>query len=180
MPRNQGAYASTEENIAAVCRLIGHTPTAEGLAAATRIRLAFTRSYLEPRGDTLATLAAIRESGRKLGLVSDCSIEVPTLWGETAFAPLFDMTVFSSQMGTKKPDPRMYLAACEGLGVPPEACLYVGDGSSQELTGAAAVGMHPVLIRMAHEENPDAFRPGEESWPGPRIRTLAEVIGRLE
>jgi len=40
----------------------------------------------------------------------------------------------------------MYRLACTGLAVTPAECLYVGDGGSGELTGAAAVGMRPVLL----------------------------------
>ncbi len=35
----------------------------------------------------------------------------------------------------------MYETACAHLGVDPGECLYVGDGGSQELSGATAVGM---------------------------------------
>lgn len=178
-PRNRGAYASTEENVRDVCRLIGLSPTRDGLARATALRLAYTRSYLVPRGDTVATLAALKDSGRKLALVSDCSIEVPGLWPETQFAPWFDATVFSCLMKAKKPEPVMYLTACERLSVAPEDCLYCGDGSSRELSGAAAVGMHPVLIRAPHEDHPDSFRPHEEPFAGPTIQTLAELLSLL-
>ncbi len=177
--RNIGVLDSPEGNIREVCRRVGVTPTAEGLAEAARLRLAYTASYLTPREGAVETLTAIRASGRGLALVSDCSAETPALWDRSAFAPLFDVTIFSCRLGTKKPDARMYLAACEGLGVAPEACLYVGDGSSQELAGAAAVGMHPVLIRAPHEEHADAFRPGEAPWEGPRITALGEVMGML-
>ena len=52
------------------------------------------------------------------------------------------MTVFSSEVGLRKPGyPAIYLAASEGLGVSPQACLYCGDGAYGELTGAATVGM---------------------------------------
>ena len=89
------------------------------------------------------------------------------------------MTVFSALRKAKKPEPIMYLSAAQELGVAPSDCLYVGDGSSRELSGAAAVGMHPVLIRASHEDNADSFRPYEEQWEGPRIRTLAEIFALL-
>ena len=179
-PRNRGVYATTTENIFEVCRRLQVSPSPEQLARATGLRLAYTGSYLIPRWrEALTTLCAIKESGRKLALVSDCSIEVPTLWGASVFAPLFDVTIFSCVQKAKKPEPVMYLSACEGLGVAPGECLYVGDGSSRELSGAAAVGMHPVLIRVPHEEHPDSFRPYEEEWSGPRIQRLSELLATL-
>ena len=51
-----------------------------------------------------------------------------------------------------KPDPRIYEMAVEGLGVAAEECLYVGDGTSNELTGASRVGMTAVLMRAPHDQ----------------------------
>jgi len=51
----------------------------------------------------------------------------------------------------EKPDPRIYHLALERLKVKPQDCLYVGDGSSHELTGARKVGMHPVQIHVPDE-----------------------------
>ena len=91
-----------------------------------------------------------------------------------------DATVFSCLAGVRKPDPRIYLLATEQLAVRPEECLYIGDGSSHELTGAASVGMHPVLIRVPYEDTPDAVRINEEEWDGPRVSSLTEVLTLLE
>ncbi len=165
--RNRGGFPSPEANIVAVCDQLGLTPTPEQLAAALALRMNYVRGYLVPHADTIATLTSLKASGRRLALVSDCALEIPALWPATPFAPLFEVTVFSALRKAKKPEPIMYLSACEELGVAPSDCLYVGDGSSRELSGAAAVGMHPVLIRAPHEDTPDSFRPYEEAWDGP-------------
>ncbi len=75
----------------------------------------------------------------------------------------------------KKPDPRIYRIATDQLGVEPETCLYIGDGSSGELTGAAQVGMHPILLNLP-ENNPDAHQIDKEDWNGPAISSLSEVL----
>ena len=71
-----------------------------------------------------------------------------------------------------KPDRRIYQMACERLGVSPEACLYVGDGGSKELTGASDSGMQAVLIRAPY----DTVNGNREEWPGERITGLPEVL----
>ena len=71
----------------------------------------------------------------------------------------------------KKPDPLIYQLTTKRLGVEPETCLYVGDGSSRELTGAVQVGMHPVLLNLS-KDNPDAHQIGREEWSGPTILSL--------
>lgn len=175
-PRNRGAFASTEGNVTHVLAEMKAPADAAAVTRAAAIRFGFTRRCLVPREDAIPTLTALREQGLKLGLVSDCAIEVPQLWDSTPFAPLFTATIFSCVVKTKKPDPAIYLMACEALKVVPQECLYVGDGSSRELSGAAAVGMHPVLIRAPHEEHADTFRVDYEEWEGEVVTRLAEVV----
>jgi len=92
------------------------------------------------------------------------------------------VAVLSSSAGVKKPDPRIYQLAVEQLAVEPKDCLYIGDGDSQELTGAAQVGMHPVLIRVPDEDSTDVYRVDAEAedWDGPVISSLKEVLPLLE
>ena len=174
--RATGVYATTQANIEHVCRVLGLRPQPGQVAAAAEVRLDFTWRHLVPRSGALETLARFRSAGHKIGLISDCSSEVPTLWKDTPFAPLVDVPVFSCAVGMKKPDPLIYRLACERLAVAPQDCLYVGDGSSRELTGAAEVGTHPVLIRVPHEDGQDAHRLDPEEWQGPTISELAEVL----
>ncbi|MCJ7605174.1 MAG: HAD-IA family hydrolase, partial [Dehalococcoidales bacterium] len=125
------------------------------------------------------TLKTIREKGFKTALISDCSGEVPLIWDATPFGPLFDATVFSCVAGIKKPDPRIYRMATDPLGVRPEDCLYIGDGSSTELTGARAVGMHAVQIQDPDEKINAEYVQREENWDGDRISCLSEVLPML-
>ena len=134
-----------------------------------------------PRADAVSTLTVLRQIGHVLGLVSDCAAEVPTLWESTVFAPLITAPVFSCAVKMKKPEPGIYQLACTRCSAwrRRSACMSA-MGAVSELTGAAAVGMHPVLIRMAHEENDDSYRPDEDTWEGDRVRCLAEVVAFAE
>jgi putative hydrolase of the HAD superfamily len=94
---------------------------------------------------------------------------------------LFDVAVFSSSVAMMKPDPRIYLLAAERLGVQPEDCLYVGDGASQELPGAARVGMNPVLLCIPEDEHINGvYQIDTEGWDGPMVSSLGEVLELLE
>ena len=118
------------------CRLAwlwGASPSTDQVAAASDIRVAFTKPVMTPTCETLRTLVQLRAYGYPIGLITDCTAEVPALWPVMPLAPLIDHTVFSCREGITKPDPRIYLLACQKLGVSPEECVYVGDGSSQEL-----------------------------------------------
>lgn len=174
--RVKGDYATAEAYMEAGCGALGVSPTQDQLAAAARLRLEIAREMFTVREDAVETLAALKARGLKLGMISDCAWETPVVWGETALAPLFDGAVFSSLVRMKKPDPRIYLLACERLGVRPEECLYVGDGGSRELSGAAGVGMCPVLIRAPYETTDAVHRVDGEEWDGPRVSALTEVL----
>ena len=88
----------------------------------------------------------------------------------------FDQLILSYEAGAIKPEDGIYHAALGAIQCDPQDCLYVGDGSSRELTGAAEVGTHPVLIRVPHEDGQDAHRLDPEEWQGPTISELAEVL----
>jgi len=171
--RTNGTFQSVEASIEYVCDAIGVPVTAEQMTKAVTIRLQQLRGALKPRADAVATINQLKHGGYKLGLLSNCSIEIPILWPETEFANLFHSTIFSSRERIKKPAPEIYHLACDRLGVAPEDCLYIADGENYELTAAASVGMQPVLLktnslREVHREATD--------WRGCTVSSLAEVF----
>ena len=46
----------------------------------------------------------------------------------------------------RKPDPRLFYAACEKLDVLPQESVYVGDIYGRDVLGAHRAGMTPVWI----------------------------------
>jgi putative hydrolase of the HAD superfamily len=142
------------------------------LAEAAGARRLSERGFRELRDDAVTTLRALRDWGVGTALISDCTEELPDEWAESPIAPYIQVPVFSCTAGIKKPDPRIYALAYEGLDHAPADCLFVGDGSSNELSGATAVGMSAVRILDGDGEH-HRFEPVD--WPGPHITTLAEV-----
>jgi putative hydrolase of the HAD superfamily len=140
-------------------------------------RLEFVRHCLVPREGAVETLRRLRRCGYRVGLITVCSEDVETLWPESAFAGLFDSEVFSSRIGISKPDPRIYLACCEELGIEPREAVFVGDGANDELEGARRVGMRPILI---HKHGQDPLWPEVRTWDGPRVTSIPEVLEVLE
>lgn len=177
--RVNGTHATHQKSIDYICRRLDCKATEKQIEKAAEIRLDYSIKTLKPRKDTVPTINQIKAKGYKVGLISDCSPETPTVWPRTAFANLFDVTIFSCSVGMKKPDPRIYLLATEKLGVRPEDCLYIGDGSSHELTGALKVGMHPVLIRDPGETVDTHFIDREDDWQGETISSLHEILNLL-
>jgi putative hydrolase of the HAD superfamily len=62
------------------------------------------------------------------------------------FEQLTDTIVYSHEVGIRKPDPAIYLLACDRLGVRPEEAVFLDD-RGPAVDGARAVGMAAVLFR---------------------------------
>ncbi|HEU5476966.1 MAG TPA: HAD family hydrolase [Gaiellaceae bacterium] len=138
------------------------------------LRRSFSLAVLRsPREGVLETLHELAQRGIRAGLITVCSEDVVDVWEATPFADAFDSEVFSCSCGYRKPDPRLYLQACEELGVKPGEALYVGDGSNDELAGAERVGMRAILVHRPGEE---PAWPEVRDWPGPRITAIREVL----
>jgi len=140
-------------------------------------RAEFVRTCLVPRAGAIETLAELRARGFRTGLITVCTEDVELLWPESEFAGLFDAEVFSNAIGLSKPDPRIYLACCEQLGVEPHDAVFVGDGANDELEGARRVGLRPILI---HTEGEDPVWREVRTWDGLRVTSIPEVLEVLE
>jgi putative hydrolase of the HAD superfamily len=91
-------------------------------------------------------LAALRGNGLRLGVVSNWDPRLPDLLEGLRLSPWLDAVVYSSEVGVEKPDPRIFRSALDRLGVAPEAALHVGDGKVEDAEGAAAAGLHALLL----------------------------------
>jgi putative hydrolase of the HAD superfamily len=174
--RNTGSLNSIQASILYIGQKLGASPEISQIDKAIRVRLDFIKWMLTPRPYAIEVLTFLKSENYKIGLISDCSNDIPLVWDDTPLAHMFDEVVFSCSVGLKKPDPRIYELAIKRLDVKPENCIFIGDGGSRELTGAARVGMHPVLIRPYGEtELPQANSEAKE-WRGPAISSLKEVL----
>lgn len=174
--RGVGAASSADQIISICKELGGSVPDESTVKAAMDLRLAFFRRTLVPRRGVVGVLETLRSRSRKLGVVSDCSGEAPSVWPETKMACLVDTAVFSCEAGCHKPDPEIYRTAMGSLGVPADRCLYVGDGGSRELSGARDVGMTAILLKVAEEQDADTYLIDDREEWGTTISSLEDVI----
>jgi len=125
--------------------------------------------------DVLPTLRALRaRQGLRLGLVSNASSSAVAIFEGLGLAPYFDRTIFSFLVGALKPEPAIYLKACEELGVEPAGCLFVGDGNCRELDGAKAVGME--AVRIERPVAPGPYRKEESRLFDASVAELVEIL----
>ncbi|HLY86548.1 MAG TPA: HAD family hydrolase [Gaiellaceae bacterium] len=92
-----------------------------------------------------ALLETLRDRGLKTGLVANAWPDPGRILRADAealgLAPFLDALVFGEEVGARKPDPEIFLCACRELGVDPSATLFVGDDLTDDVHGAARVGM---------------------------------------
>ena len=62
------------------------------------------------------------------------------------FGDICDFILYSHEVGFAKPDPRIYLLACERLGLPPAEIVFVDDYEGA-VEGALNVGMQGIIFR---------------------------------
>ena len=177
--RQTGHLGDVEENLRTVAARAGAWPTDAQLTEVLDARAEMYRKWFVPRPGAEEVLAGLRADGYPLGLISMCAPDAPAMWRASTLGGAVDVEVFSCDVGLRKPDPEIYLLATERLGVAPQACLYVGDGSYRELSGAAAVGMRSVLIRDPQEEA-EMLRPEVEEWEGATIDDLRRIPALLQ
>jgi putative hydrolase of the HAD superfamily len=176
--RASGRLGDAEATLRWVCRQAGTAPSETALRAAVALRQRVLRSETRLRTDAVPVLAALRERGILTGLISDCTHELPAFLPQLAVAPLLDARVFSVEAGHCKPDPALYLDVCHRLDVEPRECLYLGDGGSQELTGAERAGMTAIRLAAPDLAGHLVFNP-DRGWRGAALRRLGEVVELL-
>ncbi|MEW1656772.1 HAD family phosphatase [Streptomyces sp. NPDC093707] len=99
-----------------------------------------------PNEELIACLRGLR--GRcRLGILSNSFVGARER--ETSryhFDELVERIVYSHEIGVEKPDPRAFAAACAGLAVRPEDCLFIDD-VAVNVEAARAAGMRAHLFR---------------------------------
>jgi putative hydrolase of the HAD superfamily len=94
--------------------------------------------------DTLPVLAAVREHGLKIGLVSNTGRDLGEFVSHHALD--VDAAVGSGTHGKTKPHPAIFLAALDALDVGAEEAAMVGDSPEDDIAGARALGMRAFLV----------------------------------
>ena len=93
-----------------------------------------------------ATLAALRERGLKLGVVSNANGTIPKKLENAGLAQYFDVIVDSAIVGVEKPNPEVFFLALTAIGVAPSRAAFVGDLVHIDVHGAERAGMIPILM----------------------------------
>jgi epoxide hydrolase-like predicted phosphatase len=104
------------------------------------------------RDDVVEHVRAVRVSGRQTAIVTHNAAEFRDLWRPLLpLDELFDVVIDSSEVGVRKPDPRIYHLTLEHLGgLAPERALFLDDFVGN-VEAARALGMHGIVVGPDHE-----------------------------
>jgi putative hydrolase of the HAD superfamily len=98
---------------------------------------------------TREALDRLRAGGLRLGVVSNSDGRVEEALIAAGLRDCFEVVLDSALVGVEKPDPAIFRAALDALGVAPAEALYVGDLYDVDVLGARAAGMQAVLLAPA-------------------------------
>ena len=156
--------------LAAVAVADGDRPRAH----AALIEVLRTPIWCQPVPGSRAGVAALAGAGLRLAVTSNSDGTVADHlarheWVQVGDGPGVPVEVVtdSGLVGVGKPDPRVFQATIDGLGLPPARILHVGDSAFYDVAGAAAVGMQAVHM--------DPF--GQCDGDHPHITALADLLG---
>jgi putative hydrolase of the HAD superfamily len=117
---------------------------------------------------THGLLESLRDRGLKLGLVSNAFDPGWLLHRDLeqmGIQQRLDFSVFSSEVGMRKPHPAIFERALEALEVDAERALFVGDRLYEDVRGARDVGMTTVqALWFRADENPHGAEPDHQAF----------------
>jgi len=114
-------------------------------------RRSHERGSFELRAGMPELLAELSARGLRLGLAANQPAEVIERMEQCGIARYFDSKAVSGVHGYCKPDVRLFLHACEALGVTPEECIMVGDRIDCDIVPAKSLGMRAVRLRSGED-----------------------------
>jgi len=112
-------------------------------ALVERVAGAFVRDARRAFRSARPVLERLRSHFR-LGVVSNFYGNLRDVLRHEGLLDLFQVVVDSREAGFEKPDPRIFLAACDALGVSPERTAHVGDSVPRDVEGARGAGLIPI------------------------------------
>lgn len=124
---------------------------------------AWDRPVLYP--DAEETLRRLRPL--KLGIVTNgAELTQAAKIRNSGLGALTDAVAISGAFGLRKPEPAIFQAICERLGVKPSQCVMVGDSPEHDIAGGRAAGMRTIWIARG-------------PWPEGRRQEYDAAVPRL-
>lgn len=102
--------------------------------------------------DAAPVLQAARARGIRSVVVSNWDVSLHQVLAGLGLDGLLDGILTSAEVGRRKPAPEIFERALTIAGVPAARALHVGDSLAEDVAGARAAGIEPVLLARQGEE----------------------------
>ncbi|HUY24883.1 MAG TPA: HAD family hydrolase [Candidatus Saccharimonadales bacterium] len=105
-----------------------------------------------PVRPALTVVNQLKERGLRIGLCSNAPYPPALMYEQLDQLDLrryFDAVLFSSEIGWRKPDPRIFAELLMRMGLPASSVWFVGDEWGADIEGARGVGMAAILAPAA-------------------------------
>jgi 2-haloalkanoic acid dehalogenase type II len=143
--RATGQYGSVEGDWSAIAAACSGQLTASQRQALARDIAAVLSSEATFYPDALPVLRALRTSGARIAVISNCDHTTRAVVQALALEREVDALLLSCELGCMKPDPAIFRHALRQLGARPDQALFVDDHAGY-LDGAAALGIRTLHI----------------------------------
>ncbi|MEO0291046.1 MAG: HAD family hydrolase [candidate division WOR-3 bacterium] len=97
--------------------------------------------------DVIEVIKILKEKGFKLGIVSNTpggNVEKKIL-EDTGISSFFDIMLFSSFEGVRKPHPEIFMKVINFFKIKPEELLHIGDTPELDIEGPLKIGAKAIL-----------------------------------
>ena len=90
-------------------------------------------------------LPELRSAGFKLAVLSNRRTSFMDVLEELSLVDLFDDVMHAGEIGSWKPDPKVFTPLLERMNLSPEKTVYIGDNYYADVVGARNAGLVPLL-----------------------------------
>lgn len=102
--------------------------------------------------ETLEVLGKLKAEGRHIGIISNFDSRIHEVCRALGIAPYLNSITISSQTGWAKPSPEIFSRALKPHGFSNGEAVHVGDEVGDDVQGALAAGLRPVLLDRSKRE----------------------------
>ena len=100
-------------------------------------------------------LRKLKQSGVTLGVVSNWDSRLHTILKSTGLADYFDFILASAEVGSAKPDKKIFIEAIRRSEVNSQEICHIGDDFRADIQGAHSVGIEAILIDRNKKQKND-------------------------
>jgi HAD superfamily hydrolase (TIGR01549 family) len=153
---DQGRDAESLAQLRARCAevLFGALPVSVSADGAARTEALLEALRFTAYDDARPALMTARGHGARVIVVSNWDVSLLEVLERVGLAPLVDAVITSAAVGARKPEPAIFAHALALAGSAARQARHVGDSLSEDVAGARASGIRPLLLRRDGSREP--------------------------